>query len=116
MRKNRWQKDKLASDGAYKGNKADAQRRWSERHPDYYREYRRNHPPYVERNRQRQRQRNKRRGNGVGGVSLQSGAMIAKKDATLSVKSGTYQLIPIGLPLIAKKDAMVVALSVLSTS
>jgi hypothetical protein len=116
MRKNRWQKDKLASDAAYKGNKADAQRRWLERHPDYYREYRKNHPQYVERNRQRQRQRNQRRGKGSGGTSLQSGSMIAKMDARPSLKSGTYRLIPVGSPLIAKKDAMVVALSVLSTS
>jgi hypothetical protein len=121
-RKKKWQDQKLTTDGAYKGNKADAQRRWHTNHSNYWRTYRERHPEYVARNREFQRKRNKRRGiPPPGGAPLQSPPMIAKMDATprvdvaLPLKSGTYKLIPFRVPLIAKMDAIVVELSVIST-
>jgi hypothetical protein len=121
-RKKKWQDQKLATDAAYKGNKADAQRRWNTNHPNYWRDYRERHPEYVARNRELQRNRNKLRdGLPSDGPLLQSPPMIAKMDATPSQKdvlpliSGTYRLIPFRVPLIAKMDAMIVELSVVST-
>jgi hypothetical protein len=49
-------------DPDYRDNQARAQRAWSERHREYWREYRGSHPEYRERNRQQQRVRNARRG------------------------------------------------------
>lgn len=36
-----WQRDKRKNDDDYRANQAAAQRRWSQRHPNYWREYRR---------------------------------------------------------------------------
>lgn len=111
-RKREWQKRKLATDPAYKGNNADAQRRWRERHPEYWRTYRENHPRYVERNRERQRLRNHRRwGKHTGSASLQPEELIAKMDAGLPIKSGTYRLIPLQGEVIAKMDAVLVEIT-----
>jgi hypothetical protein len=60
-RRRRWQRQKLKADADYRANQAAAQRRWRERHPDYWRRYRQGHPDSTERNRQRQRERNRRR-------------------------------------------------------
>ena len=122
-RKKKWQDQKLATDAAYKGNKADAQQRWNTNHPNYWRDYRARHPEYVARNRELQRNRNKRRDSlPFDSPPLQSPPMIAKMDATREgdiaqpIKSGTYRLIPSCVPLIAKMDAMIVELSVISTA
>jgi len=115
-RKKRWQKQKLLKDPAYRANQVDAQRNWRDKHPGYFRDYRKNHPAYVERNRKRQRHRNGLRGCNRGKEALlRRQPMIAKMDARPSIKSGTYRLIPIVSPLIAKMDSVVVELSVLSS-
>lgn len=49
-RKRQWQKEKLAADPDYKANQRDCQREWHLHHPDYYKEYRQNHPTYCQRN------------------------------------------------------------------
>lgn len=113
-RKNQWQKRKVATDAAYKGNKADAQRRWQQSHPGFWRRYRKNHPLYVENNRVQQRLRNQRRGCPTVDSSLQPQPLIAKMDATPPLKSGTYRLVPLFPTLIAKMDTVVVELSVIS--
>lgn len=115
MRKNEWQKRKLLSDAAYKSNKADAQRRWHARHPDYWRNYRANHPDAVDRNREQQRLRNQRRVKNSAGQPLQRTGVIAKMDATSLIKPGTYRLVPLNVPLIAKMDTMIVELSIVSS-
>jgi len=116
VRKRAWQRKKLAADTAYKGNQADAQRQWRQNHPNYWREYRRSHPEYCDRNREQQRKRNGlRKGVDVCSVLLQSQPEIAKMDAAPPLKSGTYRLIPYGVPLIAKMDSMVVELALVST-
>jgi hypothetical protein len=123
-RKRTWHRKRLATDAAYKGNQADAQRLWRVRHPDYWREYRARHQDYCERNREQQRKRNGLRKGVLGGcvrasaklsTCLQPDGGIAKMDAGLPLKSGTYRLVPYGVPLIAKMDAMVVELSLVST-
>jgi hypothetical protein len=56
-----WQREKLAADADSRANQAAAQQCWRERHPEYWRHYRRCHPDYTERNRTRQRERNRLR-------------------------------------------------------
>ena len=113
-RRQRWQRHKLKSDADYRANQAAAQRRWRERHPDYWRRYRQTHPEYAAHNRERQRTRNRRRRSAGTGPSPPP---IANMDAYRSQKpfrSGTYRLIPVMAGEVAKMDAYVVEMHVLS--
>ena len=105
-RRNQWRKRKLLTDGDYRGNQHDAQKRWRESHKDYWCRYRASHPDYVERNRMLQRERNHRR----------RGTLIAKSDE-LSIRnpmrSGYYRLIPAWGEGIAKRDEYLVKLDIL---
>ena len=112
QRKNAFQKKKLTEDPAYRQNQADAQRRWRERNKGYWREYRESHPWYAERNRRLQRVRNK--GRGKGPFLRNRGPLIANMDAQPIDISGTYRLIPVNRPMIAKMDDMVVRLSLVA--
>ena len=112
-RRRRWQRGKLKQDLDYRANQAAAQQRWRERHPDYWRNYRRTHPEYTARNREQQRKRNRRRGRR--GTSPLT-APIAKMDVyeeINSIASGTYRMIPQSRPGIAKMDAYLVKIQVL---
>jgi len=110
-RKSRWQKRKLATDSSYRGNQADARRRWQEKHSDYWQAYRKRHPRYEAHNRQQQRQRNSHRRKHLLPADV---PMIANMDAAAPVKSGTYRLVAIDSPMIANMD-VVVKLCLLST-
>ena len=81
-RRRKWQKEKLATDEAYKANQADCQRAWRQRNPDYWRRYRKIHPAYTEKNRQLQRQRNclKRQSSGDRSVIAKMDELIVKID------------------------------------
>lgn len=108
-RRRRWQAAKRRDDDDYRDNQARAQRAWASSHPAYWRDYRRTHPDYVERNRaaSRQRQRDRR----------QLASMFAKMDASPApgrVPSGTYRLVPAVTGGFAKMDAWTVELTVLS--
>jgi hypothetical protein len=115
-RKKRWQKQKLKSDPDYRANQKQAQESWHKKHPGYWKDYRKSHPLYVERNRKRQRHRNGLRGADRGKETVKRHPLIAKMDATPPVKSGTYRLIPMEVPMIAKMDAVIVELSVVSSA
>lgn len=107
-RKRRWQKAKLSNDGDYRANQAEAQRQWRSRNRDYWRQYRRRHPAYTERNRLGQKERNRRR---------QSGSEIAKMDELKGrtvIRSGRYRLVPFCNLGIAKMDELIVELGVIS--
>ena len=116
FRKKRWQKQKLKNDSDYRANQKQAQESWRKKHPGYWKEYRESHPSYVERNRRRQRHRNGLRCADRGKPGERRRPLIAKMDATPPVKSGTYRLIPIEAPMIAKMDAVVVELAVVSNA
>lgn len=58
IRKRKWQRKKMQTDPAYKGNQKAAQQKWHTTHPNYWRDYRASHTPYTERNRKQQRLRN----------------------------------------------------------
>jgi len=113
-RRRRWQRQKLKADADYRANQRAAQQRWCERHPDYWRRYRQTHPEYAARNRERQRERNRRRRSAATGPSP---PVIANMDAYRSKKpihSGTYRLVPVMAGEVAKMDAYVVEMHVLS--
>lgn len=106
-RRRRWQKARREADPDYQDNQSRAQQSWADRHRDYWREYRRTHPAYSERNRVLQRERDLRRRERV----------LAKMDASARdspVASGTYRLIPVGRGDLAKRDAWRVQITVLS--
>jgi len=113
-RRRRWQRQKLKEDPDYRANQAAAQRRWRERHPEYWRRYRQSHPVYTERNREQQHQRNRKRGQAATGPSPPSIAKMDVCEAQTGIVSGTYRLIPASGRELAKMDAYLVEMQVLS--
>lgn len=106
-RRKLWQRRKRQSDNDYQANQLQSQRRWREAHPDYWQQYRADHPQYVERNRAQQRARNQTR----------SRAGVANVDATTlisPIQSGTYQLRIVSPDGVAKMDAWIVKIVVVS--
>jgi hypothetical protein len=95
-RRRRWQQAKRKRDPDYYDNQTRAHRAWRERNPDYSREYRSQHPDYVENNRERQRDRNRER----------RASRIARMEVSvpvLALPSGLYHISPVPRPGIAKK-------------
>ena len=113
-RRRHWQRQKLAADADYRANQAAAQQRWRERHPDYWRRYRQSHPEYAARNRERQRTRNRRRRAAATGPSPPPIANMDVSGPQTPVRSGTYRLIPVAASEVAKMDAYLVEMHVLS--
>ena len=113
-RRRRWQRKKLQRDPDYRANQSAAQRRWRERHRDYWRNYRRTHPDYTARNREQQRQRNRNRERRVASPTAPPIANMDVYQEKTSIPSGTYRLIPEARPGVAKMDAYFVKIHVLS--
>jgi hypothetical protein len=113
-RRRRWQRQKLKADADYRANQAAAQRRWRKRHPDYWRRYRQSHPEYATRNRERQRTRNRRRRSAGTGPSPPPIANMDVYRSKKPIHSGTYRLVPVMAGEVAKMDAYVVEMHVLS--
>ena len=116
-RRQKWRKQKLAIDKDYKANQKDAQGRWCEKNPDYWKQYRATHPEYVQRNRQLQRVRNQRRKATIDASDTSN--LIAKRYALPSKNSflsGYYRLVPVGSGLIAKRYALLVKIDAITAS
>jgi hypothetical protein len=113
-RRRRWQRQKLKTDADYRANQAAAQRRWREHHPAYWRDYRQRHPDATARNREQQRGRNRRRRAAGTGPSLPAIANMDAYTRESPVRSGTYRLVPVAAPGVAKMDAYLVEMHVLS--
>lgn len=106
-RKKLWQRERRQTDDTYRESQAKAQRAWMDKHPDYWKQYRCDHPEYTERNRQQQRNRNPNK----------NGGSIAKMDASQPpppMTSGRYMMVPAGPDWVAKMDAWMVEITVLS--
>ncbi len=104
-RRRQWQRLKLQTDPDYQGNQSRAQQAWSQRNPNYWREYREVHPQYVERNRALQHERNAKTVVGS----------IAKMDASkpgIPLPSGIYRLSLVADAEIAKMDVWTVEIIV----
>lgn len=113
-RKAAWQRGKMRNDPDYKADQKRCQKDWCRAHPDYWEEYRKQHPDQAKRNLDLQRVRNrKRKGRDRRACFLPdrrvSASMIAKMDASKSrersgetFSSGQFWLVPV----IAKMDAL----------
>jgi len=110
-RKNRWQRQKLQTDPDYRADKIDSGREWRQKNKGYSKQYRLNHPSYVERNRVLQRKRDQRRNcMRLASPNAAPATDLAKKDALSSFlddNSMRYFLLPVSANL-AKKDALMV--------
>jgi hypothetical protein len=115
-RRRRWQREKLQADADYRANQAAAQRRWRERHPDYWRRYRQSHPAYTTANRERQRERNRRRPLAATGPSPPGIVKMDVYDGETPPVSGTYRLIPVPADGVAKMNAYLVKMQVISAA
>jgi hypothetical protein len=107
-RRRRWQQKRRHGDPEYRDNQSRAQATWSKAHPDYWREYRRTHPAYCERNRVRRRERSR--------LEV-TGSNVAKMDVSTRespVPSGTYRLSPVRRTDVAKMDAWTVEITLIS--
>ncbi len=105
QRRKQWLRLKLQADPDYRDNQTRAQLAWSQRNPDYWRQYRESHPDYVNRNRAQQRGRD----------SAPATGSLAKIDASNSsgpLPSGLYRLIPVTGPSLAKMDVWIVEITV----
>jgi hypothetical protein len=113
-RKREWQRKKLAEDAAYRGNQADAQKRWRLKHPEYMRNYRACHPEYVERNRELQKQRRKR-DHAQNALASGAGSVVKMDAADLQVPviAGIYELHLVDDRGVVKMDSVRVQLSIL---
>jgi hypothetical protein len=115
-RRRRWQRAKLKADADYRANQAAAQRRWQEAHPHYWRDYRERHPEAAARNRERQHQRNRRRRAVGTRPALPRVAKMAAYGSEKPLPSGTYRLVPVTPAGVAKMDAYLVEMHVLSAA
>jgi len=106
-RRRRWQQAKRQSDADYRDNQKRAQQAWLEQHREYWREYRRTHPQYEERNRTQQRRRD----------GMRRKRRLAKMYASTPdspVPSGTYRLTPVAPGDLAKMYACTVEITLVS--
>jgi len=106
-RRRRWHRSKLEGDADYRANQLQAQRAWTGRHGDYWREYRARHPDYTDYNRLEQRRRDRGR----------RATRLAKMDASTPINpvpSGTYRLLAATGGDLAKMDAWTVKITLIS--
>jgi len=114
-RKNKWEREKLSNDNAYREKRKLQKSKWRKAHcsDQYQKRYRELHPNYVEVNRQKQKTRNNNR---PGPSDISSGSKIVKTDASNReslILSGLYKLLPYHLETskkIVKTDALIVEL------
>jgi len=105
-RRRRWRRQKLTCDPNYRANVTDSQKRWSQNHADYWRDYRARHPQYVEANRSRQKARDRLRAD-LAAVT-RTGAVLAKSDACTPESDSItvyYELLPAQPADLAKRYA-----------
>ena len=110
-RKRAWNKKKLESDPDYREARKKAQQRWKEKNPDYWRNYRAQHPEYIQRNRREQRRKRQRKRLG------QEKSSVVKTDespSANSVLSGRYRIVPIRGDTVVKTDECIVEINAVS--
>lgn len=115
-RKYIWRKRKHADDIDYRINKRLTNKKWQRKRADYWRKYRAAHPEYVERNRQQQRLRDQKY---IQGVCISDASHLAKSDALPTknnIKSGVYRIRPVASVDLAKSDALLVEISLMTMS
>jgi hypothetical protein len=111
-----WQKSKRSNDDDYKKDQIDAQNVWLRRNPGYWKEYRKNNPGYTERNRRLQKIRNLRAKHRlkVRNSKIEKIAKMDEYEQKKAMLSGYYTLYPINVDKIAKMDAILVKIDVIT--
>ena len=112
-RKNQWRRDARHNDADYRSNQQLSNQRWQAKHPDYWKQYRASHQPYVVQNREKQRLRAKN-----ATKQRQSPVTDLAKSDVLCAKnpfhSGHYWLVPVLADHLAKSDALRVKIDLIS--
>jgi hypothetical protein len=106
-RKRRWQQQRRQVDPDYRDNEARTAQLWRQRHPDYWRDYRREHADYRARNRAQQAGRDARRG-----TRRLANGDVSTRDPP--VPSGTYVMSPVDTGDLANGDVWTVEIRVVS--
>jgi len=108
VRRRIWQSVKMRTDPEYRDNQKACQKDWHERHPGYYKRYRKKNPQYVAKNRAQQKLRDiRRRKNGLDNLLAKMDSL----DNRLQRRSGgLFKLIPKDNELLAKMDSLTVEL------
>ena len=112
VRKTKWEREKLASDKAYRENKADSQTTWAAKKPWYWKKYRKKNPDYTKRNREKQKNRDQSKRDIKSNGSIFK--HLAKMDASNhenQMISGVYMLVPVNGDNLAKMDALTVKIT-----
>lgn len=110
-RKREWNRKKLLTDPDYRDARKEAQNRWQEKNPDYWKQYRARRSDYVQANQEQQRARNRKR------KLVDLCGRIAKTDESLAknvVLSGKYRLVQIRGDTIAKTDESIIEMIAIS--
>lgn len=102
IRKNLWQKQKLASDPDYKEGQRLSQKKWLQNNPDYWKKYRHRNPEKANRNRFLQKIRNMKQQHPPKPSKTIGIAKMDSVKSSLQSLSGQYWLIP----TVAKMDAV----------
>ena len=106
-RRRRWLREKRQVDDAYKGNEEQKVKQWRSKNQNYWKEYRKTHPDYADRNRHQQQIRNQRTRN----------PLIANVDDLPNIFPlylGCYRLIRVDGKVIANVDDLILEISVIS--
>ena len=108
-RKAAWQRRKMQADAQYRQKQKDAQAEWRRQNPDYWKNYRADHPASTEKNREAQKARDRRRQNRgpqpdpkMDGFASGATAMDASEHITVVITDGC----DIRWPVLAKMDAL----------
>lgn len=101
-----WQQERLRDNQFHHDNQVDAQQAWRDRNPGYWKQYRREHPEYVEQNRNKQRSRDSK----IKSKTLAK-SDVSKQSQTL--QAGVYFLRPVKATGLAKKDVWIVEITLM---
>lgn len=113
-RKNFWRVQKRLKDPDYQVNQINSNKKWLNKKPSYWRDYRKHHPDYTQRNRDQCRHRKQKKR--LQSTQIEMDTQFAKSDAFSDkniIESGTYTLTPLQ-DRFAKSDALTVKISLIT--
>ncbi|MBW1749682.1 MAG: hypothetical protein JRJ37_03095 [Deltaproteobacteria bacterium] len=119
-RKREWNKKKLASDPEYQEARKDAQKRWKDKNPNYWKDYRARHSGYTRKNREQQNIRNRKRRQNPPAPKIagKRACETPKTDESIpinNVLTGRYKIVPVRADMIVKTDECIVEITAISS-
>ena len=109
-RKRLWINHKRSTDPDYRENQREAQKSWVQKNSAYWQRYRQKNPEYVRRNRAAQKARNANRK----ARQIKTGVAKIDESTNYNVISSAFLSIPIQIEDIAKIDAILVRIDIVS--